>query len=321
MFRYLLRLCFLLIITSSQAQPVFDVLQTQYVESPASAIYKGGDEAECTIGYFQAQANLPWKHNLRHITIFNPIYEARSFRISTPLGTSVQRYLSGALSVSHRMLFRDTTHHLLAALAIRHYGANGITPSENSITPAVALLYGRQQSEKFTWRLGAYYSRECFGNFWLPLLGFDWQASKNFRCWGILPRYAVFDYAITPRVHSCLFYKGITDSYREKGNDYFTYIEGQVRIGLEYYLPHTPISIHSRCRTQCFQEFYKLQRSLAGRNRNLPYRRIIISDWNQLESSDRPEFPGTTIGKSKTNSLFSGSRQHRLLQKLQVLDI
>lgn len=241
MFRYLLRFCILLITTSSQAQPVFDVLQTQYVESPASAIYKGGDEAECTIGYFQAQANLPWKHNLRHITIFNPIYEARSFRISTPLGTSVQRYLSGALSVSHRMLLRDTTHHLLAALAIRHYGANGITPSENSITPAAALLYGRQQSEKFTWRLGAYYSRECFGNFWLPLLGFDWQASKNFRCWGILPRYAVFDYAITPRVHSCLFYKGITDSYREKGNDYFTYIEGQVRIGLEYYLSHTPL--------------------------------------------------------------------------------
>lgn len=220
------------------AQPVFDVIQITGLQSPAGS---APVENRNAIRSLLAQANVPVQWNARNTTVINPSYEERSFEIAAL--NFHRRFYSTALLINHRLVLNDTTRHFLFAGALRHYSEADLSPSNRTLTPAFAALYGKQLNERVTLRFGAYYSREFFGNFWLPLIGFDWRASSRLWCWGILPRYAVADYAITRHLHACLFYKGTTDSYRIQRSDYFAIIEGQLRIGLEYYIPRTKFVI------------------------------------------------------------------------------
>lgn len=230
---------FLLLIgcTAGWAQPVFDVVQLAGQQSPEGA---GAGVRRNEIRYGIGQASIPVTWNSRHTTVLNPLYERRDFFFGNDRRPA-QAMHNGALLLNHRYVLADTTRHFLFAAALRHYAEVSVSPSGSTLTPALAILYGKQYNDHFTLRLGAYYSREFFGNFWLPLVGFDWQASPRLWCWGILPRFAVADYALSRRLHACFFYKGTTDSYRVNKADYFVIIEGQARIGLEYYLPATPL--------------------------------------------------------------------------------
>jgi len=60
---------------------------------------------------------------------------------------------------------------------------------------------------------------------------------------GILPRYAVMDYTITPFWHTCINYKGVTDSYRLPEEDWFSIVEGQLRWSNDFYIPGTGVMI------------------------------------------------------------------------------
>ena len=216
------------------AQPVFDVVQVTTLQAPSGNI---NEKTDNEIRSFLGQANVPVQWDQRHTTIINAAYEERTFTMASI--DFDRRFLSASVLLNHRIILSDTTKQFLFAAAIRHYGEDDLSPSGRTLTPAFATLYGKQINERLMLRLGAYYSREFFGNFWLPLVGIDWRASSRLWCWGILPRYAVADYALSKRVHACLFYKGTTDSYRIQRADYFAIIEGQIRIGLEYYIPRT----------------------------------------------------------------------------------
>ncbi|MBL7923415.1 MAG: hypothetical protein JNL88_04365 [Bacteroidia bacterium] len=230
----------------SLAQPVFDVLQAQYQYSvPTSS---GGMEQgkNPDLQFFQGQANLPWKFSRSNVLVFNPQYEWRKIAYPHPGLRSASPFTSYevqsfALTFSNQHTFRDSSHQLLAALALRHYAATTLPFSRTTFTPAFALLYAKRTSPSLVLKLGGYYSKEFFGNFWLPLLGFDWKVSKRFWCWGILPRYAVFDYRLSAVWHTCISYKGITDSYRLPGQDWLTVLEGQIRWTQDFYLPRSPL--------------------------------------------------------------------------------
>lgn len=227
------------------AQPVFDVLSLQYQHIPASTLLGEGKDGNTDIGFLQAQLNLPWKWNRKNTMVFNPQYESRSITFkpnrnnrATPL--YLQSY---SFTLSNQYVLNDSNRQILAAAGIRHYASTSLSPSAQTITPAFALLYAQRENASFAWKLGGYYSQEMFGNFWLPLIGFDWKASERFWCWGILPRYAVFDYTVTPNWHSCIVYKGVTDTYRLPEDDWFLIGEGQLRWANDFYIPHSALML------------------------------------------------------------------------------
>ncbi|MBL0096727.1 MAG: hypothetical protein IPP46_09700 [Bacteroidetes bacterium] len=241
---FIVALCFLS--ASLKAQPVFDVFQFQYQYSNPTTLLNKPEGRDAVLNFFQSQLNLPVKISPRDVLVLNPSYERRrintgSNNLLSPHGPTYKEldFQSLSFTVSHQHTFSDTTAQLLAAAAIRHYADIRLSPSEHTLTPAFALLYSKRTSQRFAWKLGAYYSKEFFGNLWLPLVGFDWKISNRLWCWGILPRYAVMDYTITPYWHSCINYKGVTDSYRLPEEDWFSIVEGQLRWSNDFYIPRT----------------------------------------------------------------------------------
>lgn len=229
-------------ITKGIGQPIFDVFSLQYQEIPSSQFLSSQNDGESSIQYFQSQFNLPWKWNKKNTTVFNPQYETRNidYKSNQPNSTLTTLQLrSFSFTVSNQYTLNDSSQQILIAAGIRHYATTDLSMSGNTITPSFAVLYAKRTNNSFAWKLGAYYSKEMFGNFWLPLLGFDWKASERFWCWGILPRFAVFDFTVTSNWHSSIVYKGINDSYRLPNEDWFLIGEGQFRWANDIYIPKT----------------------------------------------------------------------------------
>ncbi len=49
------------------------------------------------------------------------------------------------------------------------------------------LLFNYKHKENLRYRLGLYYNREYFGNFFVPLLGIEWKINKTLNFFGDLP--------------------------------------------------------------------------------------------------------------------------------------
>ncbi len=230
------------------AQPVFDVIQLQFQQLPASDLDKVDPSLKTDMDFLQTQLNLPIKPGKKDVLVLNPLYERRNICFDIPGGTGFKPFRKLGLqtlsfTLSNQYTFSDSTLQLLTAAAVRHYAAIELRPAADELSPAFAVLFSKRTSARFAWKAGAYYSKEFFGNLWLPLLGLEWKINDRLWCWGIVPRYLTLDYAITPCWHSSLQYKGVTDSYRLPEGDWFSIVEGQVRWAQDFYIPKTSLML------------------------------------------------------------------------------
>jgi hypothetical protein len=92
-------------------------------------------------------------------------------------------------------------------------------------------------SDKMKFKLGLYYNREAFGNFFMPLVGVDWRINKRLNLYGVIPSNYRFEVnLIKDRLYTGLCYKAATRSFRlakQFNNDYVRYDEQQVKLFLE----------------------------------------------------------------------------------------
>jgi hypothetical protein len=95
-------------------------------------------------------------------------------------------------------------------------------------------------NEKLKIKLGLYYNREAFGNFFIPLVGVDWRINKRIQLYGILPSNYRFEVnIIKDKLYTGLCFKSATRSFRLSGkcnNDYVRYDEQQIKLFLDYFI-------------------------------------------------------------------------------------
>ncbi|MCE3279157.1 MAG: hypothetical protein K0S44_1348 [Bacteroidetes bacterium] len=86
-------------------------------------------------------------------------------------------------------------------------------------------------------KLGLYYNREAFGNFFMPLVGVDWKINKRLKLYGVIPSNYRFEInIIKDRLYAGLCYKAATRSFRlsQKNNyDYVRYDEQQIKLFID----------------------------------------------------------------------------------------
>jgi hypothetical protein len=88
-------------------------------------------------------------------------------------------------------------------------------------------------------KAGLYYNRECFGNFFVPLVGIDWKATKHINVYGILPNNMRVEYDFGEGFYAGVGYKNYQRSYRlfsGFGNDFVRVRESQVKVFAEFFL-------------------------------------------------------------------------------------
>ena len=95
------------------------------------------------------------------------------------------------------------------------------------------------KSDKLKFKLGLFYNREFFGNFFVPLAGVDWRVNDRFQMYGVLPTSYRFEYAIVKQIlYGGLAFKSYTRSYRlsDANHDYVKNMELQAKAFVDVYI-------------------------------------------------------------------------------------
>ena len=108
----------------------------------------------------------------------------------------------------------------------------------NSFQPGGILLATYIKSENLKFKLGLYYSKELFGDFFMPLAGIDWKATERLQFYGVLPSNYRIEYKLISGLYTGLNFKSYTRSYFlyiKNWNNYVKNREIQLKIFLDYY--------------------------------------------------------------------------------------
>ena len=101
------------------------------------------------------------------------------------------------------------------------------------------FIVTRIVNKDLTLRLGIYYNKECFGDFWLPLVGADWKINDKVQVYGTLPSSLRVEYKLNKHWNIGLNFRAFLRSYRlnaNNANDYIWARENQIKFYLERFI-------------------------------------------------------------------------------------
>ena len=210
-----------------RAQPYLDIVSVNYMHSPDAGIINRNKQNH-TLGYFNTSLNVPMPcKSIRGIVMVSPFYEEWNLSWTSTLNI-LAKHRNFALALS----FVDTTMH--------HKWRYAVTPiirmkdfSEDGTSSAqlgVAVLAIFSASRALTWKFGFYFNNDYFGNYFVPLLGFDWWINNRDKLFGILPGNMTFEHKINKLMYYGITFNAITNSYRDQGHQYFRVDDNQLGI-------------------------------------------------------------------------------------------
>jgi hypothetical protein len=100
-------------------------------------------------------------------------------------------------------------------------------------------LFTRVVHDSLKIKVGLYYNREFFGNFFVPLVGIDWKATERINIYGVLPNNMRVEYDFGEGFYAGIGYKNYQRSYRlfsGFGNDFVRVRESQVKLFGEFFV-------------------------------------------------------------------------------------
>lgn len=113
-----------------------------------------------------------------------------------------------------------------------------------SFQPGGFLMFTYKKSDNMKYHFAFYYNRECFGDYFLPLLGIDWKINSHMNLFIDLPNNLSFEFKISPAMTLGTGFIMTISSFRVHQEDATSYIrEGnnilghdQLKVYLNYFL-------------------------------------------------------------------------------------
>jgi hypothetical protein len=227
--RSLLILFLLSAVFTAEAQPYLDLGQLSFHTSP------GGEPDR--FQHLRAQVNIPKIFKDSSVLVINPIWEERWIQMNK---TDPNIHLRGAIT-----WFTFTKHfnkhwELLTAFIPRWNGEPSVQFKDGFQAGfAVAAIYKPRPG--LSYRLGFYYNREFFGNFFVPVWGIDWKINKRQRLFGMLPGFFTYENRISKHLAWGGNFRTFTNSYKTApqtpngSNGFIRIDDNQVGAYLDYY--------------------------------------------------------------------------------------
>lgn len=97
-------------------------------------------------------------------------------------------------------------------------------------------LITRIFNENFQVKAGLYYNREFFGNFFMPLVGVEWQINNRWQIYGTLPSNFRMEFKLCEKWNTGIGFRSFTRSFRlskHDNNDFIWIRENQAKIYIE----------------------------------------------------------------------------------------
>jgi Domain of unknown function (DUF6268) len=189
----------------TQAQPYLDLGQATFWASP------GENNQPKKFNQLRTQLNLPII-NKKDSSVFliNPIWEERWILVNDTTRNVNLRGLITWFTYTHRL---GKKWSLMVAAIPRWVGEPSVQFSNGFQMGGAALLI-RRFRPGLQLKAGMYYNKEFFGNFFLPLIGIDWQINKKMNLFGILPGSLTFEHRLTDRLAWGGALRTFTNSHR-----------------------------------------------------------------------------------------------------------
>ena len=222
-----------LCIAALKAQPYLDAVNIKYMNSPDAGIINRNKNNH-TLTYSNISINAPLACKPIHgIVLVSPFYE--QWNTSIPGATNtLTKHQNFALALS----FVDTvsTHPwryaIMPIIRMKDFSEDGTSPAQLGVA-GLAIF---QQNKSLTWKFGFYLNQDYFGNYFVPLLGFDWWINDRDKLFGILPGNMTFEHKATKSLYYGITFNAVTNSYRDQGNQYFRVDDNQLGIFADAYL-------------------------------------------------------------------------------------
>ncbi|NVO03594.1 MAG: hypothetical protein HXX09_12935 [Bacteroidetes bacterium] len=196
---------------NAKAQPFVDVVNLQCNYFPKTQ-YIGNSNNQNSLILTNGSLFLPLKLNPKNIFVVGLDFNRTGFNysgdttINTVLGTT-------SFQVGLVKQFSSKFKAMMVAVPKIATDFKDIDNRDFQMGGALLLTYIKKNSLKF--KLGLYYNREFFGNYFMPLVGIDWKINSNAYLFGLLPGTMNFEYKLLDKkLYTGISYKSITASYR-----------------------------------------------------------------------------------------------------------
>ncbi len=95
------------------------------------------------------------------------------------------------------------------------------------------------KSDRLKFKLGLYYSREFWGDFFIPLVGMDWKINDHLSMYGVMPSNYRIEYKWNDRLYTGLCFKSFQRSYKlgsQQNNDFVRVKDTQLKAFVDYFV-------------------------------------------------------------------------------------
>jgi hypothetical protein len=190
------------------AQPYLDLAKFNYSYSPKSGL---GDKATpLESHYFNIAATIPIELKKGgDAFILNPFFDNSQGTVST----RDFHVLSEGLFLGFLKKDIIKNWNLLSSFIVRR-NKEAQENVEDDWQYGGVLLATWKKTQLASLKFGMYYNKEFFGNYFIPLVGIDWQIDKKNNLFGVLPGSMWFEHRINQTLYYGLAFRALTNSYR-----------------------------------------------------------------------------------------------------------
>ncbi|MFI5164334.1 MAG: DUF6268 family outer membrane beta-barrel protein [Bacteroidia bacterium] len=125
------------------------------------------------------------------------------------------------------------------AMAIPKISSDFKDNLNNDLQLGGIALFSYVKSKTLQFKLGLYYNREFFGNFFVPLIGIDWKATERLSFYGVFTTNYYVEYKWGNKFFTGIFFKAYERSYRLSNyynNDFVWVKEDLVKFFANYFI-------------------------------------------------------------------------------------
>jgi len=206
------------------AQPFIDVANVQLSRFPQTNTQKlPGTNNES----WEANANLfvPIQLKNNNVLLGGISYDQVSMKASSEKGYNAN-LISASLQLGMITKLSNRWNMMLMAFPKANSDFRNFNSKHLQMGGAAVFTYKVRNSLKY--KVGLYYNREFFGNYFMPLAGIEWKATDRIYVYGLLPGSINLEYRICPKLYTGLAYRDITASFRISDNNEKYYVrEGE----------------------------------------------------------------------------------------------
>jgi len=224
-------LAFIFLSAAASAQPYMDIASAYFQQSPAdNASHSKRNMSTQLSSVF---LNIPLQIDSDYI-IVNPVYENYRLTISTENDPINLTAVYMPLAWVHQYKNPKWSTVLMAIPRLSSDLNKPLDGNDFQMGGIALATYKKKETLKYSF--GAYYNSEFFGDYYIPLLGIDWNINSKWNLFATLPINANLEYKMNKTVHAGLGVNLLTNSYRIENKDFLRIDDYNAKFILDIYM-------------------------------------------------------------------------------------